>query len=224
MPAHWSFVRQSGAFVGCGRAAGAVARVLRGMSKLPLRRAPAPGFTLLELLIVLALATVFLTAASGFHGGWRQQKLLDDNTLALARALRFARGYAIVSGASTVVCKSADGAACGGDGYEHGWLIFAEKSATKNGKLDDGERLLRVRRNAHGGARATIRANAYHDYIAFNARGRSKGNGRFVVCLDGKVEGAAALVVSQGRLRLAPDGDGDGVVEVNGANIENCLL
>lgn len=195
------------------------------MSKSRPRRAPGSGFTLLELLIVLSLAAVFLTAASGFQSGWRQQKLLDDNVLALARTLRFARGYAIVSGARTVVCKSADGVACGGGGYEHGWLIFAEKAATENGRLDAGERLLRARRNAHGGARATIRTNAHlEDYIAFNARGRSERDGRFVVCLDGKVDGAAALVVSKGRLRFAPDGDGDGVVEVNGANIKNCLL
>ncbi len=195
------------------------------MGKSRPRRAPGSGFTLLELLIVLSLAAVFLTAASGFQSGWRQQKLLDDNVLALARTLRFARGYAVVSGARTVVCKSADGAACGGDGYEHGWLIFAERPATENGRLDAAERLLRARRNAHGGARTTIRANAHlEDYVAFNARGRSERDGRFIVCLDGKVDGAAALVVSKGRLRLASDGDGDGVVEVNGANIKNCLL
>ena len=194
------------------------------MSESPLRRVRAPGFTLLELLIVLSLAAMFLTAASGVHSGWRQQKLLDDNTLALARALRFARSYAVVSGVRTVVCKSADGAACGGDGYEQGWLIFAERSATKDGKLDGGDRLLRVRRNTHGGARATIRANKnFESYIAFNARGRSS-SGRFVVCIDGQVKGATALAIKNGRPRLASDDDGDGIVEINDANIQNCLL
>lgn len=194
-----------------------------GMGKSLRRRASAPGFTLLELLIVLSLAALFLTAASGFQSGWRQQKLLDENTLALARTLRFARAYAVVSGARTVVCKSADGAVCGGDGYERGWLIFTEKPATRNNRFDKGERLLRVRYNAHGGARVTIRANAHlQDYIAFNARGRSERNGRFVACLDGSVEGAAVLLISKGRLRFAPDEDGDGIVETDGANIKNC--
>ena len=195
------------------------------MSKSRRRRAPAFGFTLLELLIVLSLTAMFLTAASGFQSGWRQQKLLDDKVLALARTLRFARAYAVVSGARTVVCKSADGAACGGDGYERGWLIFAEKPATENGTLDAGERLLRARQSVHRGARATIRANTHlKDYIAFNARGRSERNGRFIACLDGGVDGAAVLLISKGRLRFAPDEDGDGVVEVDGANIKNCLL
>ena len=189
------------------------------------RRSSASGFTLFELLLVLSLAVVFLTAASGFQARWRQQKLLDEHTVALAKAIRFARSYAIVSGARTVICKSADGETCGGDGYEHGWIIFVDASKS-GGKLDPGERLLRVRRNTPGprdGTRVTIRANRFVNYIAYNAHGRS-GSGRFVACLDGDVRGAMVLVVSKGRLRFATDGDGDGVVEVNGANVESCLL
>lgn len=188
------------------------------------RRSPAVGFTLLELLLALSLAAVFVTAVAGFQADWKQRHQLNEQAGALAAAVRFARSYAMVSGARTVVCKSAGGDACGGDGYESGWLIFAENAATKNGKPDTGERRLRVRRNTRA-AGVTIRSNTFANYIAYDARGRSNRAGRFVACVDGAVRGARALVVSRtGRLRFAADTDGDGIVEVGDDNIKNCLL
>ena len=184
----------------------------------------AGGFTLLELLLALSLAAVFLTAVVGFQADWKQRRLLAEQTGALAGAVRFARSYAIASGMRTVVCKSAGGVVCGGAGYESGWLIFAENAATKNGKPDTGERLLRAKQNAHA-AGVTIRSNTFANYIAYDARGHSNRAGRFVACVDGAVRGAEALVISRnGRLRFAADGNGDGLVEVGDANIEDCLL
>jgi len=193
-------------------------------ARLCVRRAPAAGFTLLELLLVLSLAAVLVTAVAGFQADWKRRHQLDERVGALAVAVRFARSYAMVSGARTVVCKSADGAACGGGGYESGWLIFTENEATRNGKPDTGERRLRVRQNARA-AGVTIRSNTFVNYIAYDARGRSNRAGRFVACADGAVRGARALVISRtGRLRFAADSDGDGIVEVGNDNIENCLL
>lgn len=194
------------------------------MLRRGVRRSPAGGFTLLELLLALSLAAVLVTAVAGFQADWKRRHQLNEQAGALAAAVRFARSYAMVSGARTVVCKSADGGACGGDGYESGWLIFAENAATKNGKPDTGERRLRVRQNARA-AGITIRSNTFANYIAYDARGRSNRAGRFVACADGAVRGAKALVVSRtGRLRFAADTDDDGIVEVGDDNIKNCLL
>ena len=211
--------------VRCSHPASSPVSVSRGAAlRRCVRRSSAGGFTLLELLLVLSLAAVFVTAVAGFQADWKRRHQLDERVGALAAAVRFARSYAMVSGARTVVCKSADGAACGGDGYEGGWLIFTENAATKNGKPDTGERRLRARRNARA-AGVTIRSNTFVNYIAYDARGRSNRAGRFVACADGAVRGAKALVISRtGRLRFAADSDGDGIIEVGNDNIENCLL
>jgi type IV fimbrial biogenesis protein FimT len=103
----------------------------------PIRR-PAPGFTLVELLVVLAIVAVLLgTAIPSFRGVIRSAKL-SSATDSLFSSLLMARSEAAKRHARVVLCKSADGSNCTTrGGWEQGWIVFHD--ANNNGLRDPGE-------------------------------------------------------------------------------------
>ena len=96
------------------------------------------GFTLIELMIVVAVATVLL----GF-GIPSMTALMNSNKLtaasnALLSSMRLARSEAFKRNGRVVLCKSRDGAACiMAGGWEQGWIVFHD--ADGNGERDEGE-------------------------------------------------------------------------------------
>jgi type IV fimbrial biogenesis protein FimT len=91
----------------------------------PVRRQRQRGFTLVELMIVVAVATVLL----GF-GIPSMTALMNSNKLtaasnALLSSMRLARSEAFKRNGRVVLCKSRDGVACTlSGGWEQGWLVF----------------------------------------------------------------------------------------------------
>jgi len=93
-----------------------------------------PGFTLLELLICLAVLVVI----SGF-GLPEMGRLLNRQRIASAHSelqasLSFARGEAIRRSAQVTICRRSAGTgspACASSGHDwsSGWIVFADRSA-----------------------------------------------------------------------------------------------
>jgi type IV fimbrial biogenesis protein FimT len=83
------------------------------------------GFTLIEFMIVIAVATVLL----GF-GIPSMTALLNSNKLtsasnALLSSMRLARSEAFKRNGRVVLCKSGDGLVCThAGGWEQGWIVF----------------------------------------------------------------------------------------------------
>ena len=100
------------------------------------------GFTLVELIVTLAVAAILMgTAVPSFTS------LVNSNRLAtqandLLGAMMIARSEAIRLNRRVILCSSSDGATCSSDaGRWNGWLVFADNN--RNDSPDSGE-VLRV--------------------------------------------------------------------------------
>lgn len=178
------------------------------------------GFSLIELLVVLALAAILLLLAVPGVRSFLAVVRLDAATTDLTGALALARSEAIRRGLRVALRNTAGGGNWGG-----GWQMFVD--ADSDGVLDAGETVLR--RQAALPTPLSLYANAnYTNYIAFKADGTVNNVGSFILCYDGVLVEAGqsrsrALIVSwAGRVRLGQDSDGDGLPEKDSGEISSC--
>jgi type IV fimbrial biogenesis protein FimT len=99
------------------------------------------GFTLVELLTVLAVISILVSAAVPMFSGIAETMRLNAAARDFMAHLQFARGEAIKRNARVALCPSADGVSCAAGGrWEQGWLVFQDSD--NNGLRDGGEPLL----------------------------------------------------------------------------------
>lgn len=97
------------------------------------------GFTLLELLVTIAIAAVIMgIAVPGFMTAIKNNRLTATVNDFVA-ALNIARSEAVKRGYRVSVCVSSDGATCAAAGvsWDQGWLVFAD--ANNNNTFDAAE-------------------------------------------------------------------------------------
>jgi len=165
----------------------------------------APGFTLVEVLIGLAIASALLLAATRSLGSWIPRTQQRNHAEALVQALHHARSEAIKRGHRVDLCPSADGATCDPAGrWELGWLLFADPD--RDGDRSAGEEV--VRREAHAGDGITVRGNRpVADYVSFTSQGLARLTtgalqmGTFTVCKPGQ-NALEVVLANGGRPRL----------------------
>src|SRR5688572_7295566 len=85
------------------------------------------GVTLLELLVVLGIATLLLAMAAPGFLRQRAQSAVRAATSQTMSALHLARRLALARGQSVTVCPSEDGRRCGVSAA--GWVLFANDPA-----------------------------------------------------------------------------------------------
>lgn len=169
------------------------------------------GFTLIELMVTLAVALILIAAAvPGFMGTVKNNRLTTE-TNRLVSDFQLARGEAMRRGARTVLCPSADPTAatpqCDGTAqiWSTGWLLFVD--ANSDGAFNGGETLLRATQTS-GGDVSIISNAAAATAIAFNADATTNANGntlRIAFCDNrGNAVGKQVEIPPVGRPRLAP--------------------
>jgi type IV fimbrial biogenesis protein FimT len=168
------------------------------------------AFTLIELMIAIAVATIVLTLGVPSFNSVIERNQLSAYTNLLVSSLYFARSEAIRRNETITVCHSDDGATCGGFGYEDGWIIFFDD--TGDGDYDDaGEELIRVHESLP--YNYTMRTNLLGNFN-YSAKG-SAPSGGIVLCKDNLLTKARAIFIGPGgRTRLAP-------LDVNGVPEES---
>lgn len=172
------------------------------------------GFTLVELLVALAVAAIlFGVAIPSFQDllerqrGWTAMNDLRGN-------LHQARELAVRERTPVTVCRSADALRCGtGSRWSDGWIVFEAPGGTNScavqpsGLCDHGGRVLSVNTGMDGGVYLT--ANHFvSENVRFSAEGHAPlSNGTFTACSpDGAVLRGMVLAPS-GRVRPALAGD-----------------
>jgi type IV fimbrial biogenesis protein FimT len=169
------------------------------------------GFNLLELMITLAVAVIFVTIALPSFSGILQSVRLKTQIYDFNGALDFARSEAVKRGKWVTVCASAAQAACGPNGtqWENGWIVFVDTN--NNHTFVAGEDLLRATSalistyTLRATAATTLATtNASYGYITFNAKGAPSASGQFVLCQNGLINPSQAVLIgTSGRITAA---------------------
>ncbi|MFT3756866.1 MAG: GspH/FimT family pseudopilin [Pseudoxanthomonas sp.] len=106
-------------------------------------RASTAGFTLLELMITLAvLAILVALAAPSFQNTLRSNRVATATNELLA-SLNLARTEAIRSTNSAGVCASTGGTACDGGDWNAGWMVWTDVGSSGIGTYESTDTLVR---------------------------------------------------------------------------------
>tara|TARA_R110001592_G_scaffold177076_2_gene417236 strand:+ start:37545 stop:38135 length:591 start_codon:yes stop_codon:yes gene_type:complete len=184
------------------------------ISKYAFNKAPLNnqgGFTLFEILIVLAISAILLSLATPSFYAYSAQSKSKAINQKLAGLLRQARSNALNHQSSTVLCPSLDGLKCGGD-WQEGVLIFEDLNNDK--QLNNTEAIVYFQSPLI--EKGSIRWTALYNYLSFSGQGLSGSSaGSFIYCPEDKNPNYAnALIVSfSGKIRRAIDSNYDGIRE-----------
>ncbi|HEC17805.1 MAG TPA: prepilin-type N-terminal cleavage/methylation domain-containing protein [Gammaproteobacteria bacterium] len=188
------------------------------------------GFSLIELIVTLAIAAIVLSIGIPSFQAYIQNNRQTIAINELVTALQLARNNAITQRVPVTLCKSADTAAAtptcstgGGSGdWSQGWILFTNPN--NDTTLDPGETLLRVHGPLQGEA-SFIGTGPVVNQVTFTPQGRiSNGFGGTINLCDSRgAEHAKALVISLGgQVRQATDSDGDNIVENGNGDPVSC--
>ena len=164
------------------------------------------GFTLVELLISLAVMAVLVTfAVPSFQSVMDSSKLTAASN-ALLSSMQVARSEAIKRGTRVVLCKSANGFVCAeSGGWEQGWMVFDD--ANNSGQRDGSEVVIQRIQPLVGSLRLTGNSTGAK-YVSFLLTGgtRQVGGGfhagTLTVCNHSAGEARQIVLNAVGRPRV----------------------
>lgn len=161
------------------------------------------GYTLIELLVTLAVASILITSAFPSFSALIAQERSTALTNTLAGALAYARSEAITKQATIVTCQSNNGNECNkSENWHNGWIIFIDNNNNK--QREQEETLLRVYAAADNGTKATFKGSTgIRHYMKYKPSGRAHPNGSFLICNPDIGVGKALIMTHVGRLRLS---------------------
>lgn len=175
------------------------------------------GFTLLELLICLAILIIVWTWVVPSSASFLSTARVSAQLNLTNSALRYAKLFAIEHQTSVLACPSEDFLNCSNN-WRHNILIFIDKNG--DDRFDSNDKLLRHIPN--DGAKVSIvgpnRAVEFHD------NGVTNSTATFIFCpLNNEARFNRALILSlQGRMRVSQDSDNDGIHEASNGEQLSC--
>lgn len=170
------------------------------------------GYTLIELLTTLGVATVLISVAMPGMQSFRMNSRQSGKVNELLSIMHLARNTAITSNTRVTLCSSSNGNSCESVAWDKGWIAFVDKDSDQN--VDDDEAVIRVGTGVDG---VTISSGQYSDFLMYRPNGRamgdvpSKNSGQFTVCDRRGSQHAKAIVIDlSGRPRVV-DNDSYGI-------------
>ncbi|EGW21555.1 hypothetical protein Mettu_0321 [Methylobacter tundripaludum SV96] len=191
------------------------------------------GFTLLELMITIAIAGILVGVAIPSFTSIIASNRLTAYANELVTALNLARNEAVKRGMSVTVRKVDNNSSTNkgaGANWEDGWDIFTD--ADSDGNFEAGDVLIRTYDPLKFSY--TLRGNNFSNFIRFTSSGQSNTNGSFVICdnsdgNDAPEANTSKLIIvnSVGRGRMGLDSNNDGIPNTDttataASNITSC--
>jgi len=168
------------------------------------------GFTLIELMLGIALAAIIVTmAAPSFNSAMKNNQIVAE-TNELIADINFARSEAVKRGTRVVLCRSVSptnsAPSCGGvtGNWSSGWLVFADTDSDNvyNSATDI---LIRIGNPTEKAVTVKTNTTAHQDLV-YNPDGTTNSGGNtavFAICDDrGEEHGRQIQVSATGRPRL----------------------
>lgn len=104
------------------------------------------GFTLVELLITVAIAAILLSLAAPNFREMLVKRSVQAAAETLASDMRFARSEALKRSTQTVICRSTDGAKCSTvvGSWSEGWIVYVDPANLTEGTLIPAQNVVKV--------------------------------------------------------------------------------
>ena len=158
------------------------------------------GFTLLELIVVVALVSIVMMIAIPSMNTFTQNDRLTTNINALIGNFAYARSEAVKRSQQVSICVSNDSASCTGGNWQDGWIVYID--ADGDNSFTAGEEILRAQQALNG---ANTLATAIGNQVTYDYRGfvNPGSVGSFLLC-DGRTgpHGKTIRISNTGRVRL----------------------
>ena len=157
------------------------------------------GFTIIELMITVAIVGILVAAAAPGYQDWVATTRLNSHTNEFVTALHYARSEAVKRNVAVSVCKTSSGADCVTTGtWAQGWMVFVDVNGT--GTYDTGDSILRVHEKLTGGS-TLVGQTAVSSVITFRSNGTAAQSGRIDMCSYRQTVAGRDIVIASGTGR-----------------------
>lgn len=178
------------------------------------------GFTLLELIITIAIAGILVGLAAPSFGNLLKNTRLISNNNELLTALTLGKSEALKRAVPVTLCKrNATGTGCDSSRlWSDGWLLFSDLNS--DAVVDITDEILRVYEPLTTNIALTYALNQ----VTFNGLGFSSGfSGTFKFCDDrGSAYARGLIIANTGQLSQPDDANSDGIKEDNNGSNFTC--
>lgn len=157
------------------------------------------GFTVLELMVTLSIASILLVAGGPALRTFSENQQMKAALNSLQNDLLKGRSEAVYRNARIVACPGTPEQGCAGSNdWSSGWIVFLDENADR--QMQQQETLVR---RGHGPENLVIRSSSGRTDIRFFPDGSAPGsNGSITFCGTGGPDRARKLVISNlGRIR-----------------------
>ena len=161
------------------------------------------GFSLIELMVTIAVLAILLAIGLPSFQGSMRSNLVATGTNEFIASLSLARSEAIRSPGGAGICASTNGTACNGASWNDGWIVWSDLDGNGSpGGLND-----RVLRHVEGIAKLSIEPDdADIRTILFDPRGRAGAPVGFTiqseVCPTGHTLKRDLTLTTVGQVRI----------------------
>lgn len=163
------------------------------------------GFTLIELMIAIALTAMLMSMAvpamDVFVSNARQTGAIND----FVSSMHLARSTAITTNTRVTLCPSANGTTCEIIGWDRGWIVFSDLDSDQIVDLDET-----ITSRFEGVNNLSIDSAEFANFLLYRPNGRvmnaavDGSAGEFVVCDDRGASHAKVMIIElSGRPRLS---------------------